>query len=451
LCAIVTAAGLCGCKSTGGDDRAEHAARFEESLRAKTLETLPPGEAVTLTRCIEIALENNLDVKTRDIETQLARLDAQAAFASFLPTVHLRISQDNADEQQAVWTGAGYFPMSDQNIMTTTVMVQQEVFVPRSWFMYSMMREGEDLRELVAQRARQLVTLQVAIGYHQCLSLARRREYIERSVAAAERLAVETFALVREGMATQSALQDVELYLASRQNDLAANGRAQVEAKAVLLNTMGLYPLAEITLAGPSERPRDERALADEVTAALLNRLELAVADRAVEMSDNEVRMAVADFIPSLVLTGAHINSDDGYLQYSSLWRYGISGILTVFDGFQNVSAYRKARASREKAFARREAESLTVMLEVVKARQLADAAEDGYALAEKALAAAQRRCRESEALRREGMLAESNRLAAIVERDSARAHAEMADYGRQIARVTLAAAIGRPRRLEEQ
>ena len=104
-----------------------------------------------------------------------------------------------------------------------------------------------------------------------------------------------------------------------------------------------------------------------------------------------------------------------------------------------------------EKAFARREEASLTVMLEVVKARRLADAAEDAVALTRKALEAAECEAKESEALRREGMLTESGRLEAIVNKDTAWAHARTADYQRQIARVTLAAAIGRPRRLEEQ
>jgi outer membrane protein TolC len=174
------------------------------------------------------------------------------------------------------------------------------------------------------------------------------------------------------------------------------------------------------------------------VTDALLARPELRAADRAVDLRRDEVRMAVAAFLPDVFATLAGVSSSDSYLVHPDVYSLGLMGVMTVFDGFRNVGEYRAAKVREEAELLDRERTALAVILEVVEAhRQAAEAAADRR-LAEAALRAAERKLKETESRFREGMARESDRLAAIAARDRARAGHRVASFRERVARATL-------------
>ena len=444
--AAVCLSAACGCARNTADRRADHATRYVDELSARTAAVLSTSSELTLDDCVRIALDNNLALKSKEINSRLAALERQAAFSAFLPTIELEADYVDSDHQQAVWTGSGYLPMSDKAVTRLAVTAAQPVFLPRAWLFYSMRKNSEDIARLVEERAREIVTLRVTSAYFACLSFDRATPALETAAAQARSLAGELRALEREGLVMRSDLARAEALLAAREAELASNRRAAVGARAALLNEMGLAPLAPVTLGEPAPLARDARELPDQILAAMRNRPELYAADRAVEASDTAVRAAIADFLPSLLLVGSYTSSTDGYLRYSDLWSGGVRGVLTVFDGFSNVARYRAARAGREEAYLRREEACVSVMLEVLYARLQSENASESARVAEARLAAAESALAEAEALAREDMVAQSARLDSLAERDAAQAQAAVARYREQVARATLADVIGKPR-----
>jgi len=440
VCAVL----LFGC-SVPRQVRSEHVAQYSEALAKSTERALPPGAVLALDDCIGIALENSLDVQAREINARLAAIDRQAAFGNFLPQVELDVSYVKSDDQQAIRAGGGYAAMSDRSVTETVLSAQQPIFVPQAWLLYSMTRRGEDVSALVTERTRQLITLQVTADYYACLSYMDMREHLEASVSQAGALLDEIRAFHREGLAVASQAEGAAALLQARRDELKTNERSLRQARARLLDTMGLSPLGEINLAASCEPVMPAGNLEDEVLMALENRLELHVSDRNIETADEKVRMAVADFLPSVVGLGGYMHSNDGYLRYADLWSYGLSGVLTVFDGFQNIADYRAARALREETFLQREQACLAIMLEVISARLQFDDACDAFDLAERTFRAHQVALDEAEALRREGVIGHSEILGAVVARDRAKAQLELSRYRRLVASATLLDVTGTP------
>ena len=88
---ILIVVGIQGCATFDGAFlRQTDAEAFLAKTTARTDAVLAEGDAFTLSRCIIVAQENNLNVKTADLEKRLARLNRRIAFSNFLPEVTLQ-------------------------------------------------------------------------------------------------------------------------------------------------------------------------------------------------------------------------------------------------------------------------------------------------------------------------------------------------------------------------
>ncbi|MBN2581493.1 MAG: TolC family protein [Planctomycetes bacterium] len=443
---------LAGCGRVDFDQmRRDHAQQFTADLQERTRCTLPQGQAVGLDDCIRIALANNLDVRAADIETRLAGLDRKIAFANFLP--HVELSWNYRETSRAVLTRAGgdFIQTSDRGVSTVGIAAQQPIFMPQTWFLYSAYQKGEQISGLVRRRTRQLIALRAIALYYACLSQDEAAVYLRQSLSEGQALLDETIAMEREGLVLPAQRQAIEAMVLERRRGLDDNQRARGEARADLLETMGLSPLATIELAAESPIEPPEGDVADQVLEAMLRRPELHAADRTIEIRKDEVRMAIADFLPVVNAFTSYDHSSNSYLKYANTWAYGASAVLSVFDGFANIHRYRAARERQEGAFIEREQACLTVMLEVVKARRHLDDATEALAVAALRRQAAAEHLKNIESQWREGLIETSSRSAALADRDGAVAAEAVARYRRQVAAATLADVMGVTKEWSEQ
>jgi outer membrane protein TolC len=429
---------MCGCNVDFAQMRDEHARSFGAEMDRRTAEALGADSAVGLGRCVTIALANNLNVKTAEIEARLATLDRKIAFASFLPQVDVDWSY-NETHRPSIRKAAGtQIQMSDRFLTDYGVSVQMPLFMPQTWFLYSVREKGEEISRYVKRRTEQLITLRVVALYYACLSQEEVRSYLEASVKESQALLKEMTALEREGLVLSSDREAVEAMALARQKALDDNLRNERDLKAQLLETMGLSPLAEVKLKGEPALESPAGELADQVLEALLRRPELHVADRTIEIRKDELRMAIADFLPVISGYTRVSRSSDSFLKYATTWAYGASAVLTVFDGFANLYRYQEARERQAEAFIERERLCLSIMLEVLTARHQADEAASSMAVATKQRQAAEAKLKSIEAQWREGLIDTSERLDALALRDGAVAQESAARYRQQVAWATL-------------
>ena len=193
--------------------------------------------------------------------------------------------------------------------------------------------------------------------------------------------------------------------------------------------------------------PAVQRELSEDILEALINRLELHIDDRTLEIRKQEIRNAIAAFLPQLFGIGSFSSSSDSFLRYSNVWSYGVSTILSVFDGFQNLFGYRAAREREKAAFIEREQTCMMIMLEVFSARNRAEQASDQLQVANMNASTAEESFREARAQWNEGLLQLSEILEAASYRDQARFIVTVVKYQQQVTLATLADVLGRTRK----
>ncbi len=434
-----------GC--TSKISRVEHAGSFPGQLIEKTVQNLP-DEPVTLSECIDIALANNLDLQALEIQKRLASLDRKIAFGNFFPNIGLRFSFSATDKPQLRQAGGSLVQMSDQELANLAIELQQPIFLPQAWYLYDIRRKGEDISNLVLQRTRQLISLQVTSLYFACLALEEAEGFLNIASNSTEVLLKETKAFEREGLVLPSERKEVETLFLETRVSLNNIKRISTEYRANLLETMGLSPFSDLKLKREKPfSPAAQRDLSEDVLEALTNRLELHIDDRTLEIRKQEIRNAITSFLPAIVGIGSFSHSSDSYLRYSNVWSYGVSAILSIFDGFQNVFGYRAAREREKAAFLEREQTCMMIMLEVLKARNRKEQASDQLQVAAMNLEAAEESFREAQAQWHEGLLQSSQILESVTNRDRARFIVTMAEFQQQVAQATLAGVLGRTKK----
>jgi len=443
IMAVLSIIVFSGCSADSIGMRSRHAQEFTQSLAEKSQRLVPADEPLDLETCIGITLVNNLDIKIADIEGRLAGIDRDIAFSYFLPQINLDVTRLEHDKQQLQKAMDSYLVMSDQHITQKVISGQLAVFYPSTWFIYNSYKKGEDIQTLVSERVKQAIRLQITALYLACLSQEASGKAIESSVEQAETLVREMEALYREGFVLKSELEDARLFLTSRQNSLRENIRLRTETKAELLEAMGLSPLADISLGGAPSLSTVEGGLSEQILKAMLNRLELKISDRNVSIKKDAIKIAIGDFLPMIGIFADYTNSSNSFQFYESILSYGISGVLSIFDGFKNVQDYRTAKQEHQKAMIKREQSCMKIMLEVIKARDALEQAKDLKELASLELESLKRNLKEVRALWREGMVTSSEKLNATSRYAAAEANVSLADYQYQVAVATMNDVMG--------
>ncbi len=435
---------LAGCRSyDGARIRREHADNYPEALREKTTEVFSEHKALSLNDCIAIAMENNLATRTAATEKRIAKLERRIAFANFLPAVKLDYSQYEFDPTISL-------PLSEDETLrldSTKALLWNasvSVFNPATWFLYGMHKRGEEIADQVVLYTRQMTALQVTMLYFQCLTLEQAERSMAADVEAAEALHVEVAALAQEGLVNAWQADQADVYARARKAELARTRRTHEQTVSALLAAMGLSPLTEISLTEGTPLTPPEGSMEELILEAMLNHPSLHMADRQIAIEKEKVKLAISSFLPVLGAFAYHPDSLNSSLAPSNQWIYGLAGTMTLFNGFANINQYKAARQGREKAFIAREQTALTLMLEVIRARQNLDTAQDQLDLAQRSLTVASRRHAETIQKRDEGLIGSAELLRETAEHAKAQMQVLAARFQHQVAVATLLNVMGK-------
>ena len=441
---IVITLSLNGCAGFQGERiRSEHTEEFLSLSMEKTAEILD-GKVLGLDDCIQVALRNNLDLQSAVIQQRIAKLERKTSFANFLPTVSLNVNYTRWDPQPKVKFGSSDFAMFDERIREINWQIQMSVFDPSTWFMHYMYERGEEIAELVTEYTKQMIVLEVTANYYYCLSLEQAAVALESQLSAAEALQKGFDAFKDEGMLTQWQAEQAQLFVLAKQTDLNDTKYTLTQAKADLLTAMGLSPLAEIHLkyeAGP-EAPT--APLEELVFESLINHPQLQIADRTIAIEEEKTKLALAAFLPRLTAFANRTNTSDSFQVYQNYWMTGLTGTISLFNGFANINQYKAAKEQKQKAFIQREQASLALMLQVTKAYLNLKKAQDIEQLAGNTLQVQQQRLTEYQHKYQEGLISGSEVLDVLSQRDTAQAELNMAQFQLQLSNATLLNAMGK-------
>jgi outer membrane protein TolC len=410
-----------GCKSFDGRAAREgHTKDYQRDLAAETNEVLSKKAVFDLNDCIQTALENNLQVRASKIQQQIAKLERKIAFAAFLPAVNLDYQSTSWDRQPKIKTATTTMATHDKTVKEITWQFQMSIFDPSTWFLYAMHKRGEEVAQLVTKYTRQMTILEVIINYYHCLTLQQVQQAMQTQLNAGGELEKEIGELFQEGLVTQWQYQQAQVMTLARKTELNRIQYSIQQANGDLLVSMGLSPLAEISL--NTEQPLSEpnEPLVDLIYKALIENPQLQIADRQVAIEEEKVKVALAAFLPRLTIFANRGNTSDSFQLYQDFWTFGLTGTLAIFNGFANINEYKAAKERKKAAFVEREQETLALMLEVFKAYLNLQNAKDQATLAQKSFDASSRHFDEANEKWKEGLVQSSEMLNVLAEKDNA-------------------------------
>lgn len=339
------------------------------------------NNTLTLDRAIQLSVERNLTLKTKTIEQEIAKLDKKIAFGNFLPKVSLGYSYTMLNDKIMGETKDTALPIPlpmsfgletrlvDKNLSLFSVNAQMPIFVPATWFLYSARQKGEDISSLTRDLTEKMIKLQTIGQYHYILALESEKEYLKQELESAKefnrsaKIALEAEAILPwEYEGTEQIVQMREFALKQNARDLQS-------AKMSLMNNLDMYPLLDFQLEKPQYN-EDVKipTLEETIYEALKNSELIQIREGAEDISKDVTKIAISNFLPKIVLTGGYFNTSNAALSDPDFFMGTLGGMFSIFNGFQNVYEYKKARRNQEIAFIKREEEIMKVIFETVNA-----------------------------------------------------------------------------------
>lgn len=339
------------------------------------------NNTLTLDRAIQLSVERNLTLKTKTIEQEIARLDKKIAFGNFLPKVSLGYSYTMLNDKIMGETKDTALPIPlpislgletrlvDKNLSLFSVNAQMPIFVPATWFLYSARQKGENISSLTRDLTEKMIKLQTIGQYHYILALESEKEYLKQELEFAKefnrsaKIALEAEAILPwEYEGTEQIVQMREFALKQNARDLQS-------AKMSLMNNLDMYPLLDFQLEKPQYN-EDVKipTLEETIYEALKNSELIQIREGAEDISKDVTKIAISNFLPKIVLTGGYFNTSNAALTDPDFFMGTLGGMFSIFNGFQNVYEYKKARKNQEIAFIKREEEIMKVIFETVNA-----------------------------------------------------------------------------------
>ena len=467
----VTVGGLLvGCAPTLQDRLAEtqrYAAEKPEATAAWFATNCAP---LSLMTCRTLAQERTLKLTQSELEARLAQLNATAAFSAFLPQVeatYQRSGTNHAIKTRLNSLGGLTAQMQDRWVTQAGLTISQPVFAPNAWLLWAAARHGSAYQALIAERNRQMLDIQVATLFYDAAVAAEMTAAYEAQTKASGELFQQIQQLSEEGMALRAEVLRAEaFYKRDCYNLQVAQDNAQ-SAKANLLDLMNFYPLAQETppvdgttlltirdlpwaltdsegaLQPLSREDALQAPLEEWLWAALVNRREMWAADRAIVLRKVEVLSALANFLPTLSVTGGGAYTSNSTTVPHRYLASGIGGVLTLFDGMQSIASAMQAQESKEAAFKLREDAANTLMVSVWQAWVNLRQAQDRKAVAEANRLAAEVDYEETTARYEQGQETLSEVLDAYSICEQARIDALSASYADALAEVVFRDTVG--------
>jgi len=284
-------------------------------------ETLPPppGEPVvattslTLEQAVAWGLNENPRLRQMAAQTQVARANADIAFAPFLP--EFGTSMSYAAFSTPVLPGGAFVPASLDQGVDSFALAEVGVQYTIADFGRRAGHYGEAVhrsrsQNLALVRARQTIAFEVVQSYFRLLAAQARLQVRQEALRDAERILADTRARREGGVVDRDAVLRAEVELSlSRQYLLNANQGVR-DAEATLNVVMGRQPITPLSVANVLARPKFHQPLQVCLEQAIAERREIGMAREAVAEANHGVEAARGEKLPRVYVRGTALRAD---------------------------------------------------------------------------------------------------------------------------------------------
>ncbi len=434
-----------GCKTLSNSDKSKSKVTEVSKEVEERADELGIKKNLTLDDCIALALKNNASIKSAEIEKKIAKLDKNIAFSNFLPQITASYQWVSYDRQPMI-SIFGPFPtaMQDKVIRMADLQFQMPIFAPATWFIYDLRKKGVDISTIVYDYTCQMIALQTTLLYFQVILLENMEKSLQTQLKSALELKNQVQSFYEEGLLTQSQLEKVSLLVQLKERDLNQCRYEISLAKGKLNSVIGIMPTENIELEFQGNIPLPEGSVEDWIIECLNNHPQVKIVEKKVEIAEGQIKLAISQFLPLVGIFTQWQYTSNSFNYYSQSVMNGLSALLTVFNGFENIEEYKKARLSKEKAYIEMENTVLLLIVGIISAKTNFDKAIEDIKLAEKNLSYQREQFREMQEKWNEEVVTDVDLVSARANLDTAEINYLNAEIQEQIARAIIWNAIGK-------
>lgn len=437
-----------------------------QELKRKETETqrILTEQRLSLEEAIQIAKERNLELKTKQLEREIAKIDSKIAFGNFLPRISAFYTRSFWEEalsgQVDLPASLSQFPLIgpmlpkeiqgrllDKSYSVYGLQASMPIFAPATWFLYSARRKGEEIQSLVLTLTEKMISIQVIQQYYWILALEAEEIQLKASLKSAEQLLHN----MKIALDTQSILewqyQKAQAYYKQKKLALAQNQRDLKLAKMGLLSTLNLSPLSSVRLQKTQNiTKRKEDNYEEVIYQALVHNDALGIQEKVLEVEKEKLKISFSRFLPVIGLQGFYGEHSLSLLSSSHYLLGILGGVFSIFNGFQDISAYQKAKIEQRKAMLKKESLILQSIAETTNVYQKLQSSIEEEEIAEINEKAERGKFHQKSLERKVGMIDELSYLQAVQSYEEAKSSALKAEYQSAVLQEILDMLVGRGR-----
>jgi outer membrane protein len=345
-----------------------------------------PKTVLSLDQAVDLAFQNHPRLRAYIESVEQARRLKDVAYAPFLPTAALGLSAGTSDlnvdgniTPGGALPGFSFVPAlgsipNGLRIDSTYELADLKL----QWLIcdfgrregrFAQAKLGAEIAELECQRAYQTVAHEVAIAYYQLLRARALSKTAREAVRRAKEALDVAQKLLANGALERASVLRVSVLLAEDERLLDSARSAATVALAALNQAIGLNVNAATDVQETTAIPEFDLTLAACLSTAVEQRRELRVARDGIEVARQGRRVAKAEQAPSILATGAVIQSHTDDLRSDvSLTTGGVKVEWGLFEGGRRTAERRVADAKLRAALAQAETIADTVAFQVTGA-----------------------------------------------------------------------------------
>lgn len=370
------------------------------------------AQTLSLDSCRAMAVRGNKEFRISAMEARAAYYNRKSAFTKYLPHIsasgmYMHTGRELSllsDDQKATLSSIGdqlsmpalntagqglvdALRTDTRNMAGAAVMLTQPLYMGgKIKAYYNIARLAEKIADDKYNQKYQELIVEVDETYWNIVELCARKRVAESYLSLVTTLSGDIDQMISEGFATKSDGLSVKVKVNEANVALIQVTNGIDILKMRLCQLCGLPLDSKVTLADEDiDTPDAPEIVEIENADAWQNRPELSALRSAVKLSEEKVKIARAEFLPTIALTGGYFASYPSVFnsfenKFKGTWNIGVAvniPILTWGDrGYKAKSAGAEAAASR----LRLEETGEMIELQVSQSRQKAIEARERYA-----------------------------------------------------------------------
>ncbi len=385
---------------------------FTVSSQAQDMQSnVAPGETITLQEAIDIALENNFQLRVAENNLNLSQYQEKSELADFFPSLSANFSGNRS-------TGPGFVPGSATFINQTSYGISgglsTSIPIFNGFENISSLRSSKfdtKSQEETKQRVRETIIFNTASNYLQVILDKELLEIAKETLAASQKTLEQVQAQVDVGSRPTVDLYNQESTVASNELQVTNQQNALDLSRLQLIRTLQIDPTAnyafEIPDVAVQNAAQPEYNLQELVSTALENRSDLQSEQFNIQSIEQQLRSTRGSLYPSLNFsadlrtnysdqrlspaTGQPISFTDQFFDININRSFGLSLSIPIFNNLNLRTNLQSQKVNYKNAKLQLEDTRLQVIQEVTQAFNDYQAVVQRLESTEKALRAAER------------------------------------------------------------